>query len=404
MKRITPISMRGVVAEIRKVFQHPPLLMWSLFIVFFPFYVGPAGLPQPADLLIVILVPVMLSKWNGQLLGMGRTFKVLLLFTAYALFINMFWTFALGTFEINLKRGFLLSPTFYIYNSLMMFSFLLMYQRYGEWLLWVTTRVTILSVAIQVVLSFLVRDYAVRSSLMFNNPNQLGYYALLSACILLIAHQRLNLGTLQATLGLTGCCYLALMSASKAALGSIALLGIALIFARLRTMIVAMLVLGVLAFTSNPFSRAMEKAQQRIDNDQTYGLLEERGYDRVLQYPEYWLFGSGEGDYQRFSDTTVIGSHELHSSAATLFFSYGIIGLSLFGTFAWLALRRSSFKMMMIVLPSFAYGMVHQGLRFSLMWGLIGMMMALRHLEAQKHLKPPPAAPPLGLPLVPAAH
>ena len=38
-----------------------------LFVIFFPFYVFPSGLPQPADCLMVILTPMLFSRWNGRL-------------------------------------------------------------------------------------------------------------------------------------------------------------------------------------------------------------------------------------------------------------------------------------------------------------------------------------------------
>jgi hypothetical protein len=392
MKARLPATIREALGETRKVLRQPPLVVWSLFVICFPFYVGPPGLPQPADWLIVILLPMLMTRWNGRLPpGMARPFKLLLVFTAYGLLINLMWTFALGAFSINLKKGFLLSPTFYIYNALMLFSFLLMYQRFGTWFLWVTSRVALISVLLQLALTGFAKSYTLRSQLFFNSPNQLGYYALLIACILLLANQKLKLRTLYTTIGLTACCYLALMSASKAALGSIVMLGIALMLSRVRTMVIATVVLLVLTFTENPFSRAMEKAQLRIETDQTHGLLEERGYDRVVAHPEYWLFGSGEGGYMRFADTTIIGAHELHSSAATLLFSYGIIGLGLFGGFVWLALRNTGARGMVIVIPAFAYGMVHQGLRFTMMWVLIGMVMALKHATTARG--PPAPAP-----------
>ncbi len=387
MKLTAPTVVRSTLTEAKKVISEPPLLMWSLFLIFFPVYLVPSGLPQPADWLTIMLLPTLLTRWKGSLLGIGKPFRMLLLFTAYALLINTMWSFALVAFSIDLKHGFLLSPTFYIYNAVMLFVFLLMFERYRVRFLWITVRVILLSVCLQVLISFFMRGYALRSSLLFNNPNQLGYFALLSACMLLLGLKRLQLSTLQVTVGLTACCYLALMSASKAALGSIAMLGVALVFGRLRTMILAVVVLAVLSLTSNPFSRAIEKAQQRIENDQSFGLLEERGYDRVYNNPQYWLFGAGEGDYYRFSETTMIHSHELHSSGATLFFSYGIIGVSLFAAFLWQALRGISFRILIVVGPGFAFGMVHQGLRFTYMWVMLGMAMVLRHLDDQDKRK-----------------
>ncbi len=379
-------TIRGSIIEIRRVVREPALVLWTLFLIFFPFYVVPSGLPQPADWVIIVLAPVLISRWNGQLLNMQKAFRMLLMFTGYALLSNVMWSFALGAFSINLKHGFLLSPTFYIYNSLMLFCVILMYQRYGLYFLWVTVRVVLISVGVQVVASFFMRAYVIRASMFFNNPNQLGYYALLCASLLLLGVKKLELSTLRVTLGLTGCAYLALMSASKAALGAIAMLAIALLITRLRTMILASVVVVILSVTSNPFSRAIEKAQERIDNDQSYGLLEERGYDRVYNHPEYWVFGSGEGDYFRFKDTTVIKSHELHSSGATLFFCYGILGMSLFAAFVFYAFRGAGFRTLMIVLPSFAYGLAHQGLRFTMMWVMFGTVMALKHDASRKQV------------------
>ena len=235
-----------------------------------------------------------------------------------------------------------------------------------------------------VALSAIVRTDSIRSALSFNNPNQLGYFSLLCACIFLLTMKRLKLGTLFVVLGLIGCSYLALISASKAALGSIALLGIALLITRLRTMVLAVAVLGVLALTPNPFSRAIARAEYRIETDNTHSLLEERGYDRIINHPEHWLIGSGEGAYRRFTETTVIGAHELHSSGATIFFCYGIIGVILFGMFMWLVVKGSSSRAWLIVLPGFAYGMTHQGLRFIFMWVLLGVVMAVRHDEADQ--------------------
>jgi len=103
---------------------------------------------------------------------------------------NVAWSLILLSFTPNPKHGFLMSPTFYIFNALMFMSFLLMFQRYGEFLLWLTVRLVLAAVFIQVVMAFVVRSGHGRSTVMFNNPNQLGYYALLSACIILLGQKR----------------------------------------------------------------------------------------------------------------------------------------------------------------------------------------------------------------------
>jgi hypothetical protein len=160
-----------------------------------------------------------------------------------------------------------------------------------------------------------------------------------------------------------------------------------MLLGRLRTMIVAGLVLLALVFTSNPFSDAIDRTAQRFQIDQSLGFFEERGYDRIWNHPEYWVLGSGEGAYERFKDTTIIGSHELHSSLGTLFFCYGAVGLLVFLIFMWTVMRRTRLHAWLVMAPAFAYGMTHQGLRFSLMWVLLGVVVALRELD---RTNPPP--------------
>lgn len=384
MEYRVPVGFRSSLQEARRLLREPVLALWALFLFFFPAYVFDSGLPQPAGLLLLVLLPMLLARWNGRLLDMSRAFKALLIFIAYATLNNMVWSFATMSFHLNLKKGFVLSPLFYMYNALVLFTFALLYQRYRLKFLWLTAQTTFASVCSVVALAAVMPTTSMRSALTFNNPNQLGYYALLCTCILLLGMKRLRLSTLQVTVGLVFCSYLALISASKAALGSVALLGVALLFTRLRTMLLAVIVLAVLAVTPNPFSRAIERAERRIANDQAHGLLEERGYDRIVNHPEHWVFGAGEGNYQRFAETTVIKSHELHSSGATIFFSYGIVGVILFATFVWFAIRGVTARSFLILMPGFAYGMTHQGLRFILMWVMLGMVMALRHDESER--------------------
>jgi hypothetical protein len=383
----TPRTLRATLDETRRITRDPRLLMWSMVVLLFPFYLFESGLPQFADIVASMLLITLLRSWNGRLANpLSRSLASLITFIAYVILVNAAWSVVSLTFSINAKEGFLIAPTYYIFNGLMFFTFLLMFQRYGERLLWITVRLVLASVLIQVTFALVMRGAVGRSTVMFNNPNQLGYYALLSACLLLLGQKRLKLSTLQVTIGLAACSYLSLISASKAALASIAALGIALLITRIRTMIVAGLVFGVLIFTDNPFSVAIERAQNRIDNDQSFGFVEERGYDRIIDYPEYTVLGAGEGGYNRFKETSLIGAHELHSSMGTLFFCYGIVGSALFGVFLWRTMRRSGMSAWLIVGTGFAYSMTHQGLRFRLLWLLLGMVAALRELETRDRI------------------
>jgi hypothetical protein len=213
---------------------------------------------------------------------------------------------------------------------------------------------------------------------LFNNPNQLGYYALLSASLLLLLQRRRYVTTLEVAIGGVAASYLALISASKAALGGIGLLVIAGVFVRLRTMIVVAIAFTLVLVVANPMQAAIDRTITRFETDSSASFAEERGYDRILKYPEYWVVGSGEGAYKRFENDTALGDHEIHSSIGTLFFSYGIVGTLLFAAFLWTVIRRTGLRTWLLIIPSLAYGMTHQGLRFTLFWVLLAIVVALR--------------------------
>lgn len=400
-----PRGLQQLVQETVRVCRDPSLLLWSLYIFLFPVYVFKSGLPQPGDMLMLLLVPVVfLSGRNALTPAAIRPTRWLLLFTGYLILVNLVWTLAQNAWSLNTKDGFLITSTYYIYNATFFLCALVLYTRYRERFLWLTLQVTLATVVVQVLISFVFSKGGSRGAVLFNNPNQLGYYAVLSASILCLGRRKLGLGTLPATIGLLCSSYLALLSASKAALGAVAILVAVGLLSNPRFILVSVLGFMLLLVSSNRVTDAISAAQNRIETDESNSFFEERGYDRIVANKEYWLFGAGEGGYRRFKETTVIGSHELHSSAGTIFFCYGIIGTILFVQFAWAVVRGGRFKYILILLPAAAYGLTHQGLRFTLLWVLLAMFVALKDYErrpssgAARRARPPrrPAFYPVG--------
>ncbi len=384
-----PRGLRQVVNETVRVCRDPALLLWSLYILLFPLYIFKGGLPQPGDMLMLLLVPAVFMTGRNRLCRAGvRPTRWVILFTGYVILVNLVWTVAQNAWTLNTKDGFLITSSYYIYNAIFFVCALVLYTRYRERFLWLTLQVTLATVVLQVLISLVMPDDGGRGAVLFNNPNQLGYYAVLTASILCLGRRRLGLGTLPATIGLLCSAYLALLSASKASLGAVAILVAVGLLTNPRFILVSVLGFMLLLVTSNRVTDAISAAQNRIETDESNSFFEERGYDRILGNKEYWLFGAGEGGYRRFKDTTVIGSHELHSSAGTIFFCYGIIGTILFIQFGWTVVRGGRFKYVLILLPAAAYGLTHQGLRFTLLWVLLALFVALKDYER----RPSPAA------------
>ena len=244
-----------------------------------------------------------------------------------------------------------------------------------------------------VAISFFYRSGGARESGLFDSPNQLGYFAGLGASVIVIGQRRLGISLQHATIGLCAALYLSLLSSSKAALGAVGILAVLGLFHRPRTIIVATLVFAALLQWSEHVQSALHGAVDRIRNDETLGFFEERGYDRIVNNPEYLLFGAGEGAMRRFKDTTLIGTHEIHSSGGTLFFCYGIVGVLLFVVFLLRVVEGMRLRFALLLLPALAYGITHQGLRFTFLWVLIAMMISLKNVERQRRAAAMPPAP-----------
>jgi hypothetical protein len=392
-----PRGIQQFIVETMRVMRDPALFLWSLYILLFPVYIFKSGLPQPGDILMLLLVPVVLATGRNRLFRDAiRPTRALLLFTAYVLLVNLTWSIALDSYTLNSKDGFLITPSYYIYNAVFFLVALVLYTRYRERFLWLTLQLTLASVVLQVLISFVYSKGGSRSAVLFNNPNQLGYFAILSASILCFGRRRLGLGTLPATIGMLAASYLALLSASKAALGATAILVIVGLVSNPRFIVVSALGFLLLMVSSDRVTEAITKARSRIDTDESASFFEERGYDRIVENKEYWFFGAGEGGYRRFKETSVIGAHELHSSAGTIFFCYGILGTLLFMAFAWRVIERGRARYVLMLLPAAAYGLTHQGLRFTLFWVLLAIFVALKDFERAPARQPARAPRPVG--------
>src|ERR1043165_1683288 len=166
MKFRTPRTLRATLEQVSRIRHDAHLALWSVIVILFPFYFFDSGLPQPGDLLTLMLLVILVRSWNGRLPpGLAKSLKALLLFVIYVLVVNVAWSFAVLTFTLNAKEGFLLAPTLYIFNGLVLFTFMLMFQRYGEFLLWLTVRLVLASVLVQLLIAAILRPTIGRSTL-----------------------------------------------------------------------------------------------------------------------------------------------------------------------------------------------------------------------------------------------
>ncbi|MDG1858365.1 MAG: hypothetical protein P8I94_04635, partial [Emcibacteraceae bacterium] len=129
------------------------------------------------------------------------------------------------------------------------------------------------------------------------------------------------------------------------------------------------------------FATEIEQISNAVDRLNSIGSSNDdnaagRGYHRIWEESHYLLIGSGEGGLYRFYQgfKSVMAFHELHSTLGMLFFSYGPLGLFIFiAIFIKLFISKGWYAVLPF-LPLFAYGLTHQGFRFSFFWMLLSIV------------------------------
>jgi|LNFM01.1.fsa_nt_gb hypothetical protein len=359
-----------------RLLRQPVLVVWSLYVIFIPFYVVRGGLPQPGDALILPLIPMAFVGWNGRLpRDTLRAVRWLGWFTLWVVLVNLAWALILWAWGVSL-----LFPLYYVYNGMFFLAAVVLYQRFGEGFLRLTLYLVYATVGFQVAASFVMIGSHGRSRLFFHNPNQLGYYALLAGCIIALTHARLKVPLIRSSIALAACGYLALLSTSRSSVAGIVLLVMLLTLSNPRVIIVTALLAAGLAIVETPATSSIDTLQTRVTEDRYADrtFFEERGYDRIYNNPIHTVLGAGEGNPGRFAETTMLGAAEIHSSIGTLIFSYGIVGCLLFAAFVRRMLKGVSIRTGLMLLPPALYSMAHQGLRFTMLWVMLALFAALK--------------------------
>jgi len=365
-------------ARMRDVLRSPALFVWCVFVLLNPVYIIESGLPQPADWLVLLLTPLALLSWNGRLVRSdSATVKALLVFTAWVFVVNYGWALVLGKFN---ARDFGLHPMFYAFNAAVFLSAVVIARPSPERFLRTTVDIVYVTIVLSLIAAFL-SPGEYRTQGLFNSPNQLGYYALLSACLFAMTQRPLGIHRLRASAGVAMCAYLAFVAASRASLAGILVLLLVLLFSDPKLIIAGALASAGIVSLGGPVANRLEFNQKRAleDRNPHESFAEERGYDRLWRFPRYLVLGAGEGDYGRF---TTDGRHqrELHSSFGSLLFSYGIVGVALFLVFAGRVIRGASRRAFLLLVPALVYTVAHQGLRFTMFWVVLAAFVVLKRL------------------------
>jgi hypothetical protein len=377
--------------------KHAYLGLFVVFVLLSSVYVLPPGMPQPADLVVAMLIVLLATTFVVPVPVNKDLFLVAGLLLADVIIVNLYWY---GQLQ---ETSFLRHALYYIFNLGAFLVIVSLVRSLGDRFI-TAFRIAIgIAILLEVVALFVLPSTAsptasataLRTAGTFNNPNQLGYWGiLLSSCLLVL--KRGQKVTVFDFAVLCGAGYLTMASLSKAAmLAFVLLLIMAVAFQHLtrpmKLLLAALALLGsaVAVADSTQFehvlsARLFANVSERLSDIGGQGddSLAGRGYDRIWRHPEYLILGAGEGAYWRFSAFQVnafLTDLELHSTLGTMLFAYGIVGLTLFLSLLAVVFWRAPLAHVLYSLPIWMYGVTHQGLRDTMLWVFLGLVFGLAH-------------------------
>lgn len=358
------------------------LLLWSAIVLSIPFYIFPSGTAQPADLAMACVFAIALVTGFGYLSVDSRSAVVrLLAYTLVVGCVNLAW----ATIWSWSSFDFLRSTLFAVFNWLVFAGFLVLADRYGvavvRWTAWATGLSLIAQAGLSVVFSS--RADGHRLVLFFNNPNQLAFYALGAASIVLLVASVERVPRWLIVSTCAAAAWLLFRSYSRAAgIGFIVLI-VLFVVRRPATVLLGLGPAAFLGFVMDSAFADDELWQMRmaaVRQGDVGDYVEDRGLERIFEFPEYAVLGAGEGMHMRFHPLGL----ELHSSLANVVFSYGIAGVVTLGAFGYAVYRRLPIRSVALIIPTVLYSLFHNGTRFRTFWLVLAVATALGSIVTQR--------------------
>lgn len=390
--------------------------LFLVYLVLKPYYLFESGGLQIGDIILLIgfILYLVFSKFNQEMKS-----KLFTAIQANKLFILFtFLTFAINAayFAVYGMSKFLLSSLYYVF----IFLAIALFYIYGQNKSFLTnvSKVLKFNLLAQLAISLvgIGRDYdSERYMGTFNDPNQFGFYILISYLFIYAINVVLkNKKQFDVTFFITAL-FLIFQSASTGSLFGLAIFAMLQIAYNIkdilhvtypkiqRTMyslggvmsvaIIIFVFAGLGAFNLSKFDvNALTQDQavtQRIqgkvakaDNEANISLWEDRGYDIIYKYPNYIAFGAGEGNYDRYIKATNNYGNEVHATFPSMLFYYGIIPFLIIAAWLYKFVEDVDAKMLIIYSAIVAESFILLNQRQSLFW----MLFVLGYLYYNKNI------------------
>ncbi len=357
-----------------------------------PVYYFPSGRPQLVDGPLVLLLAAFFLRRSSAPAALRQNVLPLAPLVVWVALVNLVYFLLYPQDYLPLLKS---AELFYTFLLFWAFSCLL-----REFLEAGKIGFFYAGLFLSLALIFTVKGYSeegVRSALSFNNPNQLGYYALILACmaaLLLRFKEQSGRGQVIYYWGdvllLFAAHVLALLSLSRGALVALFFIDLWMFPKLTRRILALFLPVALLALVVVIWRPAIleERLAGRPGREMTPQEVQYEVHSRIFHQFSimegiHYLVGRGGRGFSLQEKAKGIG--EVHNIFGEIFRSYGIIGLGLFTVWLLRFIWRS------LVLPGglfiwgglLIYNLTHYGLRFRAFWVLLALLNAMVYLENQ---------------------
>lgn len=342
-------------------------ILFSFFLS--QFYFWSSGVPQFSHIFIIGALLLFFSKKSEINIEYS---SIILLFVGYAIIVNFAW------YLIVLDSSYMMSTVYWIFNLLF---FLLMTNLtqvqvnfFYEKLLFLIPVSYIVGLIIWAI-DLGRYNFEPRYNGLFNDPNQMAFW-ILSTCAIYIYISKNNFKKIFVYfLAL----FLILLTMSRSASIGFLMLTLGFIFSQKGDLnkrilvffgtLVCFSLLGYFLYILGVFDSVVLRFVEGLD--QRNSQVEGRGLLNFLDYPQYLIFGAGQGAHWLYNPA----DNEIHSTWLGILFYYGIIGISLFLIFLYQIFKNLSFSNKMIFLGPMLYGFTTYSARTIIFWFLLAAFL-----------------------------
>ena len=355
-----------------------------MYIILKPFYIFSSGSVQISDIMLIIsFILLLISKEKKNIKKYINSNIYFVMFSIFVLIIN------LSYYIIFNNDKFIVSILYYIFNliAIIMFSYSFSHKNITKKIL----KVLKINLIIQVLIYLFHqgRYYGfTRYMGTFNDPNQFAFFVFISTTFIFILVEKFNYKKRVKYIYFSISLFLIIESASTGMLAGMIMLLLVDYFRTIKlntkkiviTILATMLILGFLLVniskiitiyneSDNYLITRIRDKFDRIDNtSNSPSHFEERGYDKIVNNPQYILIGAGEGSYERFNGYNNL---EIHATFPGILFYYGIFPFFLLFKWIYKNLKNNEIKNIVYLLPLFVESFTLLNQRQSLFWGII---------------------------------